>query len=112
MHASYAIVVGIGSIYRGYHGDGVHVVKQVRHIAKFCNLTQSAAGFHTTRVAVEVSSNVRPQECSTNIEFGYFYATLLDSVDHINCEILYVINATVLKSEHFITKQEGKFIVI
>jgi len=32
MRACWNIVVGIGSIYHGYHGDGVRVVKQVKHI--------------------------------------------------------------------------------
>ena len=32
MRECWIIVVGIGSIYHGYHGDGVRVVKQVKHI--------------------------------------------------------------------------------
>ena len=32
MRACWIIVVGIGSINHGYHGDGVRVVKQVKHI--------------------------------------------------------------------------------
>lgn len=32
MRACWIIVVEIGSIYHGYHGDGVRVAKQVKHI--------------------------------------------------------------------------------
>jgi len=39
MRASWIIVVEIGSIYHGYHGDGVRVVKQVKHIDS-CALSQ------------------------------------------------------------------------
>jgi hypothetical protein len=46
MPAGWSIVVEIGSIYHGYHGDGVRVVKKVKQTTvalsynRWCNLRQ------------------------------------------------------------------------